>query len=156
MLGLRLWHYIAVIFIVVALIGLSIKHIFVGDSKWQQISGQGLHIKMQTGLAQIYWLWQKAGRPQQIEYKPENTDEISKIAMDQQGRPQIEQSEQGCKDMLSWFIDQKALNYQVKVSTTSNEGSIGLSRQFSCKFEYAKYVYLYNTSTRQLDFIDAE
>lgn len=152
----RLWHYVAVIFIVVGLIGLSIKHIFVDDTKWQQISGQALHLKMQTGLAQIYWQWQKTGRPNQIMYKPENIDEISPIVIDKQGRPEIEQSEQGCKDMLSWFVDQRVLNYQVKVSINKDNNSIGSSKQFSCKFEYAKYVYLYNTSTRQLDFTDAE
>jgi hypothetical protein len=136
-------------------VSFNVNHMLGDANKWQQVSGQSLYIQMQTGLAQIYWQWQQAGRPQQIDYQPENADKISQIIIDKQGRPQIAQNEKGCEQMLSWFVDQKALNYRVKVSIKHNAGIILVNQDFVCRFEYAKYVYLYNTRTRQLDFAHA-
>ena len=155
MLSLRIWHYLAVLFVVVAMLGLNVKDLILNDGKWQQVSAQGLHIKMQTGLAQIYWQWQQAGRPNNIEYHPENVATGNYIALNVAGQPQIEQSVEGCKQMLNWFVDQKVLNNQVKVSTTIDRGVIAVDG-FSCNFEYAGYMFTYNTFTSDLNFYDAE
>ena len=167
----RLWHYFAVLFIVVAILGLSIKHIFVDANRWEKVSAQSLQEQMQKGLAQIYWHWQQSGRPDVIAYQPENAAEPAIIAMSQQGLPIVAANKKACESMLSWFVTKKAFNNQVKVSTnysdtlnsdTTNSDTLKNastakgrdipSVQDSCKFEYAGYVFIYNTSSGALTF----
>jgi uncharacterized membrane protein len=152
----RLWHYLAVVFIVVGIVGLSIKHIFVDQSKWERVSGQSLFKSLQTEITQVYWQWQQSGRPASIVYRPEHATNGKVINIDSEGRLVFEHTAEGCEEFLSWFVEQKALNYQVQVSTTLYGQSSQREESFVCRFEYASYEYLYDTNTRELKLTQVE
>lgn len=152
----QLWHYLAVIFIVVGVIGLTIKHIFVDQSEWERVSGESLFKSLQTDVTQVYWQWQQSGRPASIVYQPEHATSGKVINMDSEGRIQFAHNAKGCEEFLSWFVEQKALNYRVQVSTTLYGQSSQSEQSFVCQFEYASYVYLYDTNTRELKLTQVE
>jgi len=156
-------HYISVVMLILILMAFTAKYALDDDASWQKVSAQGLHVKIQTGLSQMYWQWQQQGRANQIEYKPENVKRAFIIDMSNEGVPLVEKNEQGCKTFLSWFIEEKVLNNQLDVTTTYiQETTIDLptgaklQREpiYSCHFDYANKILRYDLSTGHFTFTD--
>jgi hypothetical protein len=154
---------------------LTIKYSFKEDASWLDISSQGLHGKIQTGVTQMYWQWQGQGRTSTIEYGPENVDSPFVINMTQNGLPILQQDDAGCFEFLSWFIDKNLLNKSLNVTTTyiskslynNSEKTRGLSNGSEstqeagkelnhayCQFEYAGKFHTYDINTGQLTLTD--
>jgi hypothetical protein len=133
------------------------------DAHWLDVSGQGLHTKIQTGLTQIYWQWQGNGRANKIEYWPENIEYPFLIEMNDRGLPVVAKNVGGCVQFLYWFVDEKLLNKSVDVTTNyietkysinslRNENAEDGIETAICQFEYANKVHIYDLNSGRLTF----
>lgn len=166
MLSNTLLKYVLAVAIILLLMAITVKYMLDDNAKWRDISSEGLHTKIQTGITQIYWQWQAQGRAKQIEYWPQNTEHGFTITMSDKGLPLVLPSKEGCLEFLIWFVDEKILNKSLKVTITyvgknliDNDGRItGTIMQdkqsdfalSTCKFEYAGKIHTYNINSGQL------
>jgi hypothetical protein len=151
---------IVVMFILMAL---TAKYAFDENANWQGMSAQGLNVRIQTGITQIYWQWQQQGRAKQIEYRPENVKQAFVINMTNKGLPDVEKNEDGCNEFLSWFVDENVLSNQMEVTTNYSERKVSHTALtdgakelaepvYSCQFLYANTILEYDLKSGQFTF----
>lgn len=165
MIARRSLHFMAVACVVLLLLVAFINSTMQEGSQWQVASEQGLHNKVQTELAQIYWQWQQQGRPEHIIYSPEQAKNMFyqpqgeaieyRIQMSSLGVPIIASTIDGCKEFMTWFVEQNVLQNQIKVSIqrllitpseterTAKQDKI----QTMCQFKFFNTVYQYNVKS---------
>lgn len=157
-------YFVAVIVMLILMV-LTAKYALDKNTNWENTSAQGLKVKIQTGLTQIYWQWQQEGRAKQIEYKPGNVKQGFVLAMTNKGLPELEKNENGCEVFLSWFIDEKVLSNQLEVTTSYierkvtnqalSDGTKESARTVSsCQFLYANKRFKYDLDTGQFTVTD--
>lgn len=168
-------RYVTAITIVFVLMALTIKYTMKSDTTWRDVSSQGLHTKIQTGLTQMYWQWQAQGRATSIEYWPQNAEQAFVINMSSTGLPVVNPDNEGCLTFLNWFVDKKILNKNVNVTITYIQKTFEEQGQSAprskiqgeqakevkgeaihsyCQFHYAGKVHQYDITTGQLRFAD--
>lgn len=163
----KLGRFVIVIIVVGILMAITVKYVFNGNDNWRNVSANGLQVKVQTGLTQIYWKWQSEGRAKQIEYQPGNVDKAFIINMTTKGLPVVERNEKGCKTFLSWFVEEKMLSKSLNVTTTFIERKltntnipIGMNNDTSsvyiCQFSHTKKIFNYDLITGSFTFTDQE
>lgn len=157
-------NVIAVI-VMLILMTMTVKYTFEENTSWQSISAQGLNTKIQTGITQIYWQWQQQGRANTIEYKPANAKQGFVINMSNKGLPELQKSEEGCNEFLSWFVEEKVLSNQIEVTTShiernvtnqvTNDGTKDhVKADYVCQFLYANTLLEYDLKSGHLTFTD--
>jgi len=156
----RIWQFCLAIAMILLLMTLTIDKTTAPHNAFNKVSFSGLQVKIETGLQQIYWQWQHQGRPDYIDY-PLPGDiverETIKIATNNQCLALVENSQQGCEEFISWFIDKKLLNKALQMSTTVVRETNELDEEsFYCKLEYANRVFMYHPQTGDLRFLDEE
>nr|WP_136251351.1 hypothetical protein [Ningiella ruwaisensis] len=152
MYSLKMWHVLVTVLVVVAIIGLTVKHIFVSEPQWQQVSAKGLKHKVSIGLEQIYWQWQNEGRPEAILYKPGHASKSVKIPVNADGRPVFSVSQENCLEFLNWFIQDDSLTGLVSLGKTDKQSRDALGQQSAvCRFIIANQGFAYNIQTAQVE-----
>lgn len=163
--GQRMWHFLVAIMVVILLMFLFMMRTSSNDVKWQRTSAQGLYNKVQTGLSQVFWLWQQQGRPAYVLYKPQYAAKTYRIDMDNKGIPQIERSAKGCMAILALFVEKDFVENHFKVSIQrmkqgssamvpytelspvndiSNADSDRGVMHVLCKYEFYDFIFTYN------------
>ncbi|GLR72238.1 hypothetical protein GCM10007852_31460 [Agaribacter marinus] len=110
----------------------------------------GFVVKMNHELHQIYWQWQRQGRPSSVVYVQkrygfnteakngdENTDATFSVQLNKTGRPILgdgKLTQHACAEFIGIFVEQELLNNGWKVSTTYLKSSkntvVGIEHEY--------------------------
>lgn len=150
MLLRTLWHKIAVFFVVLGILSFAVKHLYKEDSTWQNTSVLNLELKINTMLQHVYWQWQNEGRPHSVFFKPENSLKGFDIKVSIAGRPNIEQSLDGCTLFLNWVLDDTPSHISVDATTLSAHVLDETADEFICLFNTFGHQISYNAATGEL------